>query len=181
MQTTPIPRPFDRAKFKALVHYICYKADPNKLGATRLNKILWFADMLHFTNTGLPMTGEAYVKNRFGPTPRHVLSIIEELETERALVVRHPELDHEKRLFIAPDAPPLDQFSPDEISLVDAILHSICNHFTAESISEATHDVIWQLAEIGEEIPYEAFLATDEGEVTDEDLNWAVEAAARGN
>ena len=32
----------------------------------------------------------------------------------------------------------------------------ICSRYTAKSISEKTHDIIWKLADIGEEIPYYA-------------------------
>lgn len=42
---------YNAEKFKALVHYICWKVeDPRQLGATKLNKILWFSDVLTYLN-----------------------------------------------------------------------------------------------------------------------------------
>ena len=35
----------DQEKFDALVHYICARCeDPTSLGATKLNKIMWYSD-----------------------------------------------------------------------------------------------------------------------------------------
>jgi hypothetical protein len=42
-------------------------------------------------------------------------------------------------------------------------------------ISDKTHDIIWQLAELGEEIPQPAMLASRLGEVTEDDVAWARE------
>lgn len=42
---------YNAEKFKALVHYICWKVeDPRQLGATKLNNILWFSDVLTYLN-----------------------------------------------------------------------------------------------------------------------------------
>ena len=51
------------------------------------------------------------------------------------------------------------------------------------SISDKTHDIIWKLAEIGEEIPYEAMWASRLDAVTTDDVRWAKavsDAAANG-
>lgn len=170
---------FDREKFKALVHYICYRSlDPSKLGSTKLNKILWFSDVMHFVRFGGPITGEKYVKQQFGPVPRHVCGVVDELEEEHKLVVREPEFDGDCRMLIASEEPDISGFTPEQISLVDRLVETVCNHHTAGSISNLTHDRIWELAEIGEEIPYEAVLAAELGEVTGADMRWAQEAMA---
>jgi uncharacterized phage-associated protein len=168
---------FNREKFKALVQYVCYRCvDPSKLGATKLNKILWFADVLHFVEYGKPITGETYVKRQFGPAPRHVLNVLDELQQENKLVIREREFTYDVRMFMAREKPDISAFTPEQVSLVDWVMEQICDRHTATSISEATHDVIWKLAEVGEEIPYEAMLAAELGEVTEADVRWAQEA-----
>ena len=183
MEAIASPRTLAREKLKALIHYIAWRSsDPQKLGATKLNKILWFADMEHFVQTGQPLTGETYVKRQFGPAPQHVVELIEELEREGKLVVREPEVTYEPRGFIALVAPKLHpEFTADQISLVDAIQSEICYQHTARSISDATHDELWHLADLGEEIPYEAYLVTPLGEVTREDLDWGMESVGHGS
>ncbi len=48
----------------------------------------------------------------------------------------------------------------------------ICNNFSASQISEKTHDNIWRLAKISEEIPLYATLANDMLEIDDDDVEW---------
>ena len=49
------------AKFKSLVHYICWRcADPTKLGAVKLNKVLWRADFKAYLELGESVTGATY-------------------------------------------------------------------------------------------------------------------------
>ena len=54
----------DWAKFKSAVHYICDKAssDPSVLGAIKLNKVLWYSDLINYLITGKPITGETYIE-----------------------------------------------------------------------------------------------------------------------
>jgi uncharacterized phage-associated protein len=78
---------FDRVKFKAVVHYICHACPPEDLGNVKLHKILYFADMLSFSDTGKPLTGVEYLKQAFGPTARHLTAALKELEASGALRV----------------------------------------------------------------------------------------------
>ncbi len=165
---------FDKPKFKDLVQYVCWRCkDPTKLGATKLNKILWFVDREMYLRTGRPVTGSPYVKRQFGPVPKSINAAISELEGEKVLSTREVEYFGKlKREFFARSAPDLARFSPDEISLVDEIVDIVCGEHTAKSISEATHDRVWSLAEIGEEIPYFTVFADRPGELTEDDVAW---------
>ncbi|MFD2578876.1 Panacea domain-containing protein [Novosphingobium colocasiae] len=57
-------------------------------GAIRLNKILWFADCHAFRENGVSITGDTYLKRKFGPVPKHVLAALRDLEGEGKVVVR---------------------------------------------------------------------------------------------
>lgn len=165
---------FNRERFESLVHYVCYRCEnPQQLGKTKLNKILWFSDMLHFELTGEPLTGESYVKLQFGPVPKHIDGAIEGLRAGGKLSVRLPEATYDTTLYFATETPSLDDFTAEEISLVDRIIEDVCQNHTAASISRLTHDAIYELAQMGEEIPYEAFLAAELGEISEQDVRWA--------
>lgn len=170
---------FNYEKFKDLVHYICHTADRDELGAVKLNKILWYSDIESYINRGTPLTGAVYIKRQFGPVPKDVLRALEDLSAERKMVVRDiPFFRDKKREYISLAEPDIGRFKAPEISLVANIMHYICHHHTAESISDATHDIIWELAEIGEEIPYCAVYGAILGEITEEDIKWAKESIA---
>ena len=79
---------FDRDKFKSLVHYVCWKAgDPSKLGAIKLNKILWLADFLAYYERDRAITDARYIRRQFGPVPSAIQPVIRELQEEGILRV----------------------------------------------------------------------------------------------
>jgi hypothetical protein len=143
------------------------------LGATKLNKIAWFADTLSYRLTGSSISGETYVKRQFGPVPKNVLSALESLKNDGKIVQREPKASFQPREFVSLVAPDPSAFSDQERSLLDAVIHEVCHNHTATSISGLTHDQIWDAAIIGEEIPMWAVLAASPGELTVEDFDWA--------
>lgn len=144
------------------------------LGATKLNKILWYADITSYLYLEKPIIGETYIKRQYGPVPIHAPKTIAELVNSQQIVVRPTEyFGYPKREYIALTKPDLTLFSADEISIVDELIDVVCREFTAKAISETTHDKIWQLAQIGEEIPYCAVFASRLGEIDETDIAWA--------
>jgi Protein of unknown function (DUF4065) len=148
---------FDRDKFRRLVHYIAWKAGSRDwFGATKLNKVLWFADARMFVLRGTPITGATYIREKFGPVPRQIMPIRAELEHEGVIkVVKDDSLVR----IVAEEKPDLSPFSKDEIQAVDYWIEHIDKDHTAESISDESHDYAWDIAKMGEEIPLHAVLA----------------------
>ena len=167
---------FNREKFRTLVHYVCDKVDdPSNLGATKLNKILWFSDVLAYLNWAEPITGESYIKRQFGPVPAHILSVLEELEKDRLLVVRDVSYyGRTKREYMAIDDMDYSVFSEKEQRLVDDVINHISNEHTVTSISDFSHNSVWEMAGIGEDIPYNTMFVAKLGEVDERDMEWAV-------
>lgn len=166
---------FDREKFTALVHYICERAeDPSVLGAVKLNKVLWYSDVINYLITGKPITGETYVKRQHGPVPRHVLAAIDQLIAENKIARGH--VDHfgfTKHEYVSLISADKSIFTGDEIALVDRAFEHVCMNHTATSVSVETHTVIWELAEMGEELPYYTVFASQIGEINEDDIAWA--------
>src|SRR5262245_12632025 len=80
MELSGAGMPFDKLKFKRLVHYIIWKAGKRDwFGAVKLNKVLWFADARAYVLTGQPITGETYVRGPYGPMPQHIKEANDEL------------------------------------------------------------------------------------------------------
>lgn len=168
-------------KLIGLVHYICYKChDPAVLGAVKLNKVVWYSDVLSYVDTGKPITGETFIKRQLGPVPKHIQKVLDELKTRGDIVVRDVEYHgYPKREFIAMTKPDISMFTPDEISTIDHVIDTISHKHTATSISMKTHDAVWELAEIGEEIPIYGILASKLGEITEADVKWAKQVLSK--
>ena len=166
-------------KLKEAVHYvISLCTDPSKLGAIRLNKIMWFSDKYAFRLNGATITADSYVKRRLGPVPKNVLAAIGELAAEGKVAARETTVpgNNVMRLFFTLTPPESAVLSDQDRAVLASFTDLICNNFTANEISSATHDQVWEAAEIGEEIPmYTAF--AQPGEITAEVRAWANEQA----
>lgn len=170
----------NQTKLKAVVHYVIAKSDPSRLGAIRLNKILWYADTIAYRVGGASITGETYIKRQFGPVPRHVLATLGELEHENAIVIRQGgSYSFPMREFVSMSSPDTSTLSAKEVELIEEMRGVICDHYTANSISELTHDQVWEAANIGELIPLSATLAASSGEMTPAVQEWADAAIGR--
>jgi antitoxin SocA-like protein len=163
-------------KFKAMVHYIVATCEDSKrLGAVRLNKICWFSDTLSYRFTGASMTGETYIKRKFGPVPKTILGALRELQDEKKIGIFEHEVlpSRTMRMFVPLTEAPKQQFNPEELRILDYVIDHVCNHHTANSISELSHDSIWDAANDGEEIPMCATLVATPAELTPEVIEWA--------
>ncbi len=168
---------FEPEKFKALVHYVCFKCDRMDLGATKLNKTLWFSDVWFYLNHGRPITGETYVKQKFGPVSSRIEMVIDELRRNGLIEVRDAAyFGYPKKEYIALKRPDLSLFSAEEISVVDMMIDGVCRKNTARSISEISHNQAWKLAEMGEEIPYYTVFSAPQAGITKADLEWAYQS-----
>ena len=170
------------AKLDNAIHFIISRCQPNELGAVKLNKILWYADVYQFEKCGKTITSDEYVKQQFGPVPKHVLVSIRELERTHKIATRELEyFGKRKREFWAIQEPDLTEFSAGEIAIIDQTIEWIKNEHTAQSISDHSRDLVWESAEIGEVIPIGAAIANRAGEITEEDVKWAFEELAKAS
>jgi hypothetical protein len=166
-------------KFKALVHHIVHECQshPHRLGAIRLNKTLWYTDVAAYRAKGASVTAETYVKRKMGPVPRHILATLAELEAEGAIHIVEPAAQYDARKFISLVQPNPDVLSEDEKQLAKSVLSAVLG-YTANAISEMTHDIIWDAAEDGDEIPMYATLASEKGTITEGVKAWAADVFA---
>lgn len=169
-------------KFKALTHFIMHECadNPSRLGATRLNKALWHADVLAYRATGMSVTGDKYVKRQNGPVPAEILATIRELASENKILVQEPEAQYDPRKFISLEKPDTSSLSENEMEIARFAISHVCSKTTTE-VSNETHDIIWDAAKIGEPIPMEAMLAGASGEITADVADWALAAIESRN
>ena len=163
-------------KFKALVHLMVHtcKNDTARLGSIRLNKALWFVDLIAYQKRGQPVTCEKYVKRKKGPVPKRILATLRELETDGAIRIQEPKHTYDTRKYTSLTEPNLDPLGEDDRILAVNVLTSVLGH-TADEISELTHEEIWKAAAEGEEIPLCATLVSGQGQITNAVRKWANE------
>ena len=164
-------------RFERLVHYVCELCPSDKLGAIKLNKILWYADTFAYRLHGKTISGEtAYIKRQYGPVPKNILKALKHLQDTEALVVEEKpsySFGGPRREYRTLTGADISCFSAEERKIVQDVAEIICKDHTATSISDLSHNIIWEAANLGEEIPVNAVLASKFDPVTDADEKWA--------
>ncbi|MEM9180721.1 MAG: Panacea domain-containing protein [Pseudomonadota bacterium] len=170
---------YDYSKFVDVVHYICelFSSQPEALGQVKLHKILYFADMTRFYETGVPLTGVEYQKQPYGPTARDLAKALKELESRALLEVNMRQVFGYKKVEFE-NVRPLqsNRVNDDEKELIRAVAEWARSK-TAVEISEFSHQLPWESANLGERIDYATAGMLFPRKVTQADLDWVNEAA----
>lgn len=162
-------------KLDALAHFIIHECRVNQypLGSVHLNKMLWYIDMQSYQETGNPVTGETYVKRKFGPVPKTITTVLKKLKRQKKIRVQRSGVKNAPQNIISLCEPDIQQLSDDEIKRAKNVIGCLIK-YSASDLSYFTHDVIWKAASMGEEIPLYATLASGKCFYASEEiLNWA--------
>lgn len=169
----------DLDKLQRLIHYICHRKRkaPRELGRLKLNKILFYSDLYAFLHTGKPITGEVYIKQKHGPVSKHIDQIVAALKESGHLAVTvEPYIgggeERTHHLFFSLKEPDIDDFTPNEISIIERYIEEISSK-TAQETSIDSHDIVWESRSMRETIPYYSGFLYALGEIREEDLEWA--------
>ena len=162
-------------RLQALLHYVCDKAeDSSVLGRVKLNKVPWYADTTSFMLRGRSISGERYIKRQFGPVPAKFQAAIRQLEGDGKIVQgKATAFNLTRHEFTSLKAADISMFSSEDMEIINAAYEHVCLNHTAKSVSDETHDDIWCLAEIGEELPLNTVFAAQLAEVTESEIGWA--------
>lgn len=167
-------------KYETIVHYIINSCDDiRKLGSIKLNKILFYSDTEMFVRKNKTITNDKYIKRQFGPVPKKILTILSNLEKKKKISIRKPSknrLDNTTLYFSLTDDIDLDIMTAEEVSILEHYLKLICDNYTAAEISNISHNKIWELADMGEEIPIYAIHAAETEEINVDDIEALSEA-----
>lgn len=163
----------DKEKFLDVVHFVIdYVLDTHgtyALGNTKLHKIVYYADMLHYLDHGIPMTGAEYQRQKFGPTARHLSWALSKLKNAQNISVTNSNFyGYNKVDYSCLSKPLSNKINSYDKDLIKHVSDFVCVQ-TASEISEFSHDTVWESVPMGERIPYYASFAMFQYEVSDDD------------
>lgn len=167
-------------KFQEMILYVAKESEGDpRFGATKLNKILFYADFSAYRKWGRSISGQEYQKLEWGPAPRHLVPAVEALEAAGECVQAQRDVyGHQLKKLIALREPDLSLFSAGEIDLLRDVLDNL-RDLNATEVSGLSHEFLgWQAAGHGETIPYETCLLGRPRELTAEEEEFARAVAA---
>lgn len=159
-------------KLAELILYIADRHETDEtFGSVRLAKTLFYADFLHYIKYGRSITEERYIRRPNGPMPDSLLDMRDRMQRSGDLVMKDRFVNgYKQKRPIALREANLDLFTAAEISMVDYVLSQLEGK-TATAVSELSHRFeAWQIAEEGEEIPYQTAFISERTPTADD---WA--------
>lgn len=161
----------DTAKLKELILYVANKSeDDPRFGATKLNKILYYADFAAYRTLGKSITGADYQNLSEGPAPKQLLLRRNELlKAGDAVVERRQYYDGVQQRLIAHRPPDPEVFSEEELAIVDQVIDDLWDKNGTEVSHKSHKELGWLLTKRGEAIPYaSAFFTSQDTPLTEE-------------
>ncbi|MBL7966988.1 MAG: DUF4065 domain-containing protein [Prolixibacteraceae bacterium] len=133
---------FDKTKTAQMVLWLAKELSPYK---TAMNKLLFYADFLHFKNTGRSITGLKYVAIDFGPVPNHYGSMYEMLMDENIIGINGSMTDFGFTERFVPGQIEIDKsvFDDSETSDIDRIVREIGKKSTKEIVEQSHQEEAW--------------------------------------
>lgn len=158
-----------------VVHYVVSHTAASKLGAVKLNKVLWRADVVHYRRHGRTVTGQSsYIRMPQGPVPNHITEVIKELKDQGKITERLAETPvGTRREFVWLERLSPVHFSGTEVEALHEAIDMVCMQAAARA-SDQTHDALWKEIPDGAQIPIRA-AAVSIGELEPDDIAWAIE------
>jgi len=144
--------PVSLPKIREAAAYLCEIPD---VFATKLAKLMFYADFLHYKEGKTSITGLAYAHLPHGPVPEHYERIRAHLEENGVLTMEERSGDNWSGEVLAAARPPkLDVFSPTEMRALSYVRDQL-GSLTSKAVSDRSHsEVAYTRTGTGERIPY---------------------------
>lgn len=150
-------------RLRELIIFIAHECayDPT-FGATKLNKLLWWADIRAFAQLGQAITGVAYVRLPQGPVPEMIDRVKTALRLEGHIALSPQEHFGRVQTRIVPlRRAELGMFTGPEIAIVERLIRE-CWNLNAKSVSKRSHGKAWEAIPHQDRMPYESVFLSDD-------------------
>jgi putative zinc finger/helix-turn-helix YgiT family protein len=148
---------YDLEKLKNMIVYLV-----NRLGSvleTKLNKLLWYCDFLHFKETSISITGSQYVHLPYGPVPDNYERIIGIMQPELLNMDEIPFNTKEGivlgKQFTTLVEPDKSLFTEKEIQVMDFIADTFHEDTSTSIMNKSHQEAAYLKCEDGDIISYE--------------------------
>lgn len=146
-------------------------------GETVLSKVLYYADRESYLARGQTISGLAYVRQDFGPTPApsQFKPLLADMKSKGMIEERQVKVGSRRQRRFVPlvdSASNRTALSEDDVRIIDEVASRFAGE-SATSISEKSHqELAWKIASRMEELPSFTNLLS-EADPTEADIAWA--------
>lgn len=133
----------DLQKIGAFVSFFADRCRPLK---TRLNKLLFYADFLHFKRYGLAISGCSYRAIPYGPVPSHFRELFGLLESQKIIEIEEEEFPsgHIGERFTSGNPVNLSGFTQEELDCMNQVVSHFDKVRTRKLIDISHEEIAWK-------------------------------------
>ena len=146
-------------KLRQVLLYISEKVGArHNVGATVINKLLYFIDFDYYEKYGKSITGLTYIRNHYGPTAHMptISSTVQKMEQDGELEVAETTyFKHKQKKYLPRKDATLTELDAQELAHIDQELERLAKKSAGE-LSELSHlDMPWLATKPGKVIDYQ--------------------------
>ncbi len=147
----------NREKYTNAILYYLHHCNSATLGATKLNKLMYYLDFISYRDRAKSVTGDSYVHLQYGPVPSDLEDkILPDMKADHLLVIEKVKYkDGFVSNFIPRVSCDVDVFDAYEKDL----LIKICNEFktmkTDDIVAQTHAEAPWYYSEMYDKIDFE--------------------------
>ena len=134
----------DLTRFAAMINVI---ASELKVYKTKLNKLLFYSDFIHFKKTGFSISGLSYAAIDMGPVPHFFNGIYAYLVEEKLITINEVQFDEDSYgdLFISNKNSYANEslLNPEEINTIYQVIKEFGKFKTQDLINHTHHQDAW--------------------------------------
>ncbi|MFH1674284.1 MAG: type II toxin-antitoxin system antitoxin SocA domain-containing protein [Pseudomonadota bacterium] len=143
---------------KKLIQMVLFFATICDINKTKLNKLLFYADFIHFKDHGTAISNIPYAKLPYGPTPENYQGILGALEATNIVDIKQIVLNGEKEIIeerIEANQPfRKELFADSELSVLRRVASQLGGKNGAQLSRISHEETFFSKIDIGREIPY---------------------------
>ena len=146
----------NKAKYENAILYFVQHCNNNYLGATKLNKLLYYLDFLNYRDRGVSVTGDEYYHRQFGPIPASVDAIVNSLcEGGKLKITGEPFGELKRNSYTTETAVDMTAFSQEEENLLAKICEEFKGYDTDKIVAQTHLEAPWFYSNPHQKIDYE--------------------------
>lgn len=134
---------YRKPNFNKLVEMVVYFTEKVKVTPTKMNKLLFYSDFLHYKLTGISISGTRYFAHTHGPVPKKFRTLFDYLSDQQIVdivSVQYPSgLVGEEFIKSPSKTFNSDLFDETEIKILDRIISKF-DKYNAREIRELSHE-----------------------------------------
>ncbi len=158
---------YDYAKYTDMMRLVLRTATAEKvtMKKTKLSQVLYLADMRHYYQHQVSMSGIPYRRQAYGPTIDNYLTLVEELEYNGTIVITQVLRDDYHMYEISEtrfsQKKPITHLTQKEQKTIVAVTTAWCDAPTATLTTFIEAQLPYRETTVGNIIPYERILETE--------------------